>query len=338
MSDRPVVRFRPHSCATRCALALGVVGWGASEAHAEEPVPVTVDYSVIDGCPSESAFWAALSSRSSRVRRATNEDVATQLLVSVIVTPQGVLGRLQLARGLRVTEPRFVEATSCDQVVQALALTAALSVEAEAEPEELSPKPPVPDPPPYTDRQLDPAPPPPPAREHERWQTSVRVGGLGAMLVDRHPSVGATLGIAFSRQRQLLATQTLGLSVSTLTTSLLAADANARFVLTEAELRGCPLTIGEQLLVRPCLAFQVGTLDAHGQNVSDPESSEDTWWATGLSVEAEYPGYGPVRFHMALSAIVPLAPQAYQLGLQPETITQTLPVSPWLSVGVAVVP
>jgi hypothetical protein len=172
----------------------------------------------------------------------------------------------------------------------------------------------------------------------EEWETGLHAHAVGGFIVDERASVGIGAMIVFSRRRADLGRQMLGLGVAGLSTAVAGSDATTRFNLTSAELIGCPLTLGRTLLVRPCALFQAGILDAAGQNITDPESAQDMWWAPGFGVFAEVPANSAVRFQFALRGLVPLNGQEYTQGTTLEVVTQTMPVSPWLSVGAAMVP
>lgn len=329
---------------------LTFVGASSTAEAQEQKLPVAVEYQAIEGCPSEDAFWDALSSRAPRVERSEVSQALATLRISVIVTPQGVLGRLQIVRRDLTTEPRFVEAASCDEVVQALALTAALSVEGEVAPhaaESSPPTPPSPPPPlrpppedsPYTNRRL-----PidyvesPTVSGHDDWETEINGYGIAAFVVDQNASLGVGGAITFARKRQVLATQMLGLGVAGLSTALTNDESRTRFTLTQAEFMGCPTAWGRSVVVRPCLLFQVGILDASGVDISNPESAQDMWWAPGASLRLEAPARGLVRLQVALHTVVPLTPRTYTLGEPHSEVAKTMSVSPWLTVGVSIAP
>lgn len=324
---------------------------GLPAARAETAsVPVAVEYEAIEGCPPEADFWAALSSRSSRVQRSEVSGATATLRVSVILTPQGVLGRLQIVRRDRTTEPRFVEAANCEEVVEALALTAALSVEGDvAGTPEPPPPPPAPPPPPepepapgdspYTDRRL-----PidyieaPRVTGPEEWKAGLHAYAIGAFVVDERASLGLGAMIVIARRRDTTMTQLLGLGVAASSTASTGGNDSARYNLTSAELVGCPTTFGEVLLLRPCALFQVGILDAKGQNISNPEHTRDRWWAPGFGLFGEVPASGVVRLQFSLRGLVPLYGYDYQQGMMPTDVAKTMDVSPWLTIGAAMVP
>lgn len=327
-----------------------LLGASLVSAAPERTLPVALEYQAIEGCPSADAFWEQLSSRARRVERTEVSQALATLRISVIVIPQGVLGRLQIVRPDFTTEPRFVEAANCEEVVQALALTAALSVEGEVAPRAEpapppNPPPSTPTPPsagddsPYTDRRLPIEYVEPPAvTGRDDWETQLNGHGIAAYLVDRHASLGFGGSITFARKRQVLATQMLGLGVSGVTTALTDGASATRFTLTQAEFVGCPTAFGRTLVLRPCALFQVGILDASGKNISDPESSQDMWWAPGAGLRLEAPAQGVVRFQLALNVVVPLATGTYQVGQPREPVAETMPFSPWLNVGVTMAP
>lgn len=338
------------SLAGSTLVLLALVSASGKSTADERKLPVAIEYMAIEGCPSEERFWTALSSRASRVERTEVSQALATLRVSVIVTPQGVLGRLQIIRPDITTEPRFVEAANCDEVVEALALTAALSIEGEVAPR-LEPAPvpvpmpsetsPPPDDSPYTDRRL----PidyvePPAVSGRDAWETQINAHGLAAFVVDANASLGVGGAITFARKHGERATQMLGLGVAGLTTALTDGGSRSRFSLTEAEFMGCPVAFGSAVVVRPCLLFQVGILDGSGVDVSNPETVQGMWWAPGAGLRVETPAHGLVRFQVGLQTVVPLRGHVYEVGAPGarEQVAETMGVSPWLTVGVSMAP
>lgn len=326
------------TCLRICLPATLLLGTLARSAQAEAArLPIAVEYSAIETCPTRAAFWDALSTRSDRVVEATQEEATAVLQVNIILTSQGVLGRLQVVRDGVSTEPRFVEAADCEQVVNALALTAALSIDAEAQAqtsEPLAPVAPMPEPEPettYTDRTLDAAP-STPGRDSDRYEPQVYTAMVAASLLDNDVNLGVGAGFNVTRYKDGEPLQTFGLAAGHSQTSGLLQD-QANLSLTWAELSGCIVALDRGLRARACLLFQGGVLHAGGRNLTDALSTEQSWWAPGLAIQAETPTPSYFKLHLGLSVVVPLKPQTYQRGVPPETFAATVPVSVAVALG-----
>jgi hypothetical protein len=110
------------------AAAAGVAA-SASETGAR---PVQLEFEAPDRCSGGDAFWSGLRSRTDRVRRADGNEPRTTLQVRLIRTRGQVVGELRMVDDRGGTDSRRVQGTSCDEVVQALSLTAALALDPSA--------------------------------------------------------------------------------------------------------------------------------------------------------------------------------------------------------------
>jgi hypothetical protein len=106
------------------------LGWAKAEAQeAAGAVPVRVRYTVVAGCPGEEAFFDQLRARAPRVRRAAPHEEAATFDVAVAPERGRLAGRIFVEDAMRASRPSQVAARSCDDVVAALALIAALSID-----------------------------------------------------------------------------------------------------------------------------------------------------------------------------------------------------------------
>src|SRR5258708_7584685 len=114
--------LRPLRTIPAAALALGSMGSPAWAQHAHAPgTPVALRYSAQPACPDENAFRARVGERAPVAFAAGAE---RSLIVEAFVAEQSY-GRLVLEdRGTAVT--REVTGATCDEVVSALALIAAV--------------------------------------------------------------------------------------------------------------------------------------------------------------------------------------------------------------------
>jgi hypothetical protein len=109
-------------------LALLAVGKGGAPS-ASEPIPIRVEFDAPAGCSSVDAFYAGVSARSERARRATNGEEGVRLGVRLTRVGGKVQGELRMLDSKGDTETRRVEGVRCDEVVEVLSLTAALALD-----------------------------------------------------------------------------------------------------------------------------------------------------------------------------------------------------------------
>jgi hypothetical protein len=124
------------------ALAAHASAQGSSSKSSE---PLRVDYRREGACPDGDAFFGAVRARTEKARPATGGEAARTLKVTVAEEARGSRGTLSIvaADGASSTSVREVRAATCDDVVSALALVAALAIDPEARttPVALSPTP-----------------------------------------------------------------------------------------------------------------------------------------------------------------------------------------------------
>src|SRR5947209_8250423 len=109
--------------------AVVVVLSTALVASAQEARPVRVDYDAPASCPDRARFVARVRARTPRVTIA--DDASTTLRARITLRDRGFAGEIALVEGGHETQRR-VAGESCAEVVEALALIAAVAVDATA--------------------------------------------------------------------------------------------------------------------------------------------------------------------------------------------------------------
>jgi hypothetical protein len=138
---------------------------------------VDVAYVAPAECPSDARFWDAFAARAPHTQR-VDAHGAWSLVVEIAPAAGGFTGRIHVLHGAMGTA-REVSDASCENVVSALAVIAAITVEPEPEPA----------PAPAVMHAVEPAPLPAP---REPWH--VRVGIVGLTTSYLSPSVSLGLG------------------------------------------------------------------------------------------------------------------------------------------------
>jgi hypothetical protein len=101
--------------------------WHAAAASASAPQRLRVTYSAPQECPGELTFRTQVQARTTRVEFAAD---GTELVVQIQKSEAGYSGRL--SGSLAGPQPEALAAPTCDEVVAALALLAALRVDSDA--------------------------------------------------------------------------------------------------------------------------------------------------------------------------------------------------------------
>jgi hypothetical protein len=129
--------------------------------------------------------------------------------------------------------------------------------------------------------------------------------GIAAPGARMAPRVFAELVV----DRPALFAPSLRLSGTRFTSSELSIPgASASFIWSIVRLDGCPIALrpAPQLVVRPCAAFDAGTLHAEGIGGVATQSRLRPWAAVAALARAEWSAIGPLVVSAELGAAVPL--------------------------------
>jgi hypothetical protein len=113
--------------------SLSLLGWVTPLHAASNQVHVSVEVIAPKECGSERAFWSALSRRSQRLQPAGPGADVVRVRVEIHRERGRMRGSLRLRTEGAGSEPRTVFAQTCHELVEALALTVALSLDPEAD-------------------------------------------------------------------------------------------------------------------------------------------------------------------------------------------------------------
>lgn len=287
---------------------------GTPEVEPEAPIEVVLEYDSPASCSTPSEFQEELRARSPRVVLVENRSSSTLLRVSIRETADGAVGELQLVQGLQPSDSRFVKSHDCANVVQALALTAALS---------LAPSP---------DDALafvEPS-------EPHAWEVRLGARAEAAKVVESHFGFGGGLWINAERDVNEWWTWWLSFGASFITTRPLATNFPARFELMTAQAWVCPLRFGDApLSLRPCLNAQLGTLSGRGQNLAEAREASSFWASFGPSLILNYDPSPSFRLDFVAGAAIPVNPQDYTIDAPEVPVSSTVVVAPWFGIGVS---
>lgn len=275
-------------------------------------------------CPAIGSFSRRVLARTSRARLATSESVDVAFVLSVERDAEGASGTLEVTEGT-AHSARNVRGASCEEVVDALALIAAVTLDPNAstrpianqdasppttaaEPARTEPVRPLPTLPPRTE------PPKPPASEFGEPVPSWRFGGgvrgaltqglapdpvlaVGAFLSARLPNEGSTFeplllaGLWLARSGEYDARTSAGDDLGT-----------AQFRWLAGDVLGCPLRFpaSGEFALRPCVGFEAGRLTGKGRAAKNSAEEGATWFAMTGSARLDWTLFD--RFEIDLTA------------------------------------
>jgi hypothetical protein len=317
-------------------------------ASAEESHAFRVAYDAPPGCPSAENFSAAIQSSSAKARSAATGEPAIELLAFVTHQDGGFLGVLRIRRPDGTETTRAVPALTCGEAASAMTLIAAIAVdpdaaiavasarddgsaaaETKAEEPKVEVKPATP-----ATAPVDPAEDRAPDREtrlpvheHSWWfGTSGSAGIVGAMAPQLTPDFG--IGATAGTTRKSLVTPWIRLSGHFAESAASQTpEGTAHFERLAARLTGCPIAVRvalylSPLVLRPCLLFEAGRLEASGSNTPHQKDVPITWSALGATVRGEFLLVGPLSLGMELGALLPMTHDKFYFDPKQETVYQ----------------
>jgi hypothetical protein len=288
-----------------------ILAWGEPSAADE---PIRIRYVAPAGCPQEAAFVTQVRLRTERWHLAAEGEAVRDFSVDVQRGPEGVAARLSIrAPAGDETTVRQLQGTSCDEVVDGIALMAALAIDPNAStfptartfPTAGTPLPlPAPAPVPIPARPLAPRP---------GWRISI---GMDAdlMFLDSALALGPSAFAEAGLERTGLLQPALRASFTRAHSNRLnTADGAAYFEWTMVGLDACPLRfrLGRSLLLGPCIDGRAGVLTATGSEVVNARSVSESWVDLRLVGRAQAVLFDTLVLEAAGGAIVPLLRWSY---------------------------
>lgn len=258
-------------------LVLATFGFGLApgRARAAGPLAVKLEFRAEVGCPDEQAFLTRLTERAPLRRVDDGED----LRLRVVLEPSRKGARGELRTGAEgATDARQVEARSCAQVADALALIAALVIERTQREQARTSRPPP--------QRVEAR--PPQLRAKPREARRARRLALGVEAVATRPMASASLvgaGVSVFVSSGL----TWWLSAHYSRNDTLGAPSDARFGFGDLVLGLGPpaLQLTPQLQLAAALAGAGGFLTAEGVGVDVKSSARRSYWAGGALGRAQ---------------------------------------------------
>lgn len=280
------VRVRVVFASIFCAIVM----CSATRAYADPASgALQLAYRAPGTCPDESAFLAGIRARVQSAHLAPDDASATRFEVTIVPTGDRWTGELVARDRERQETTRRVAGKPCEDVVDALALVAALVLDPSADP---TPPPAPPAPPSAPERAAAPVAgegrtPEPDAsteRRPSRWSVAVQGDVVGAGLGSLVPR-----GAASVRLRALAdGFIALGGAIASGSTSA-QSGGRARITWTTLVLEACPLRLraSADVSVLPCIPIEGGFVLVGAEDIVNPSSATQPWLATGADVRLE---------------------------------------------------
>jgi hypothetical protein len=304
------------------ASAMLALASSSRPARAELPLAVKLEFRADDTCPNEQDFVQRLSSRA-HVRLV---ETAEALRLRVSLAAAGPTARGELSAGAEsTTNAREVEARSCDEVADALALIAALVIERTKREQASAPKmlPP---------RALVHPRAVAPARTPSRRQLALGLEAIATRPMASAPLTGAGVSLFVAGDI------TWWLSVHYSRNDLLASARAARLGFGGLVLGAGPpaLRLGSRLHLAAALAAEGAFLSAEGVDVDVKSSARRSYWAAGALGRAQYRVESHAFLFAEVASFVPLVERRFSTREPYELVSQTSRVALHAALGFAV--
>jgi hypothetical protein len=270
---------------------LVVAGLLAARVSAAEPEPIRIAYSAPSECPAEATMIAQLGQHAS-IERVTTSAVRG-FTFTIARGDTGFVGELAVTSARDAPATREVSAASCDEVVTALVLVAALAIEERAS----APRPPV----------LG------PAIQHATplavetpWRLAIGAGVARYAGITPSARFGVPIYLAASHGHQEVR------ATFDRTTSDDLATASFRW--TAGRLEGCPYVgLAGRLAVGGCAGVQIGALTSKGIGV-DRATTDIRPWIAPEVVARTAVQLGRARVEVEGSLAAPLERDRYYIA------------------------
>lgn len=276
------------------------------------PAALEISYDAPHSCPDKHHFEAAIERRIEGATPPSDDSsIPKRLEVRVQVLESGARARLVIVDRLGEPTVRELEAATCAEAVDGLALVVALLFDPDSSRNGSLPEPPA------EARSAPKA----PAREPSRRPIHVALGTSFFVGSGQSPALtpgGEASGVVIAQGAgpfRLLARTGVRLSVpSTIST----AEGLATFEWWAAFLAFCPAlaSMGERVVGGVCASAELGVLDAAGADTRNPRDAARAWTSVGPGIVFAWTMLPPLYFLAAADAGFPLRRDRFLLGSQ----------------------
>jgi hypothetical protein len=325
-----------------------------------------VEFDAPEGCSSATTFLKTLRSRTDRVREAEGDEPRTTLHVRLVRARGNVVGELRMEDEQGATDTRRVQGANCDEVVQALSLTAALALDpsallsgtggsldpngtaiqgdtakADSTSTDQAAQPPVK--PEASERK-------PPAEAGKKPGTDeagsrenrplpsleLHAGPVGSAILEGSGSPGLMASVRKYLGGDGVFRPGLGLAVFYFRNDVLDTPDTAQASLAGLAATACPLRVPAGIMTfQPCTSLLAGRLSVSGRQVVHTSTAAELWLSVVASVRAAaYLGHG---FSLELEGGIdmPLIKRRFFTTVPNHVVAETPSISPILALGLS---
>lgn len=307
----------------------------ASARAADVSIPVRLQLEGPFGCASPRDLLDALQHRNGRARLAAGDEPAVLLQVRVSASAHGLHGELEVHSLDGSRSSRGVDGDSCQAVVEALSLSAALALQQGAG------EPPAASPPksPEAASFVEPVPVsagPVDVATHRRAPLGFEAGAQAslAQLVTPHLNAG---GGVLGRARLTRGLESsLSLSLSYTQNELFESSRHVGVHVTGVALSACPARFGPlpRVHVEPCLVGYGARLEAFGRDLEETESVTRSWWGLGALLRLSVSPLADLSLEIEGGALRPLVERQFVVLPSGTSLGKTPELAPFTSAGV----
>lgn len=318
------------------ALLVGVLvlGWCLPVAA----LPLRVQLEAVE-CSSADAFFESVRARTARVTPAEPSQRAALLEVRLERSAGGMRGELRLRLEDGSVSTRSVEGASCEALVEALSLTAALALEsAPAEPVAAPVSEPTVTPAASaSERERDENAPVAESRveRSSRWRAELGAQAALARLVAPHLNVGGAVAGRLRLERPGRFSPTLGAALLHTDNGLFESSRHAAMRLTGASLSLCPLRWrGARLALEPCAQLLGARLQAEGRDLAEARRVTRSWWGAGALLRGSVALSSTWQLGAEAGVLLPLVERRFVALPSEASLGATPAAAPFANFGV----
>jgi hypothetical protein len=318
--------LRPHALPFSCAALFWLSSGHAEPANPREPARLydwLRRYDVADGCPAELTFRRALGERLERPLGEAFARLRLEVNITRGASGSGWVGQLSVTDETGAATTREVAGASCDSVVAALRLLAAMSADAA----------PAPEPVPSIESVVDTG----VSLGAERERDGLRVGPAVWALLDStvapELATGFGAGLRLEWRSDDVWNPELQIGALSLRSEARpdALSFGSRFALTAVETSFCPLRLlsSHAWSVRPCVQLDIGRISGAGVGSELARSTErhGLWLSSGASLQGDAALWGALTLGAAVGATFPWV--RHEFFLEPDTLVYRVPAVGW---------
>jgi hypothetical protein len=313
--------------------------------------PIRLEYRAPSGCPDEAAMVSRIRTRTD-VRMAVGVERARTFVVTINADGPRVIGTITSVNALGEPSARALGGADCTEVVDALALVAAMTLHPELQANEApagarEPVPaaanvppvaavPTPRPPEAIAREVDGN---SGASESPRVEANrfhLQGGGLAELTFGYVPTVllGTSARVELLDVSQRVVNSAFGIAVSAVRpTERTFGDASASLTWTLGQLTACPVHFGlsSSISLLPCGRLDAGRLNAVGQNIAHATGRNLFWSSAGVLAKIAWIPVRPLVVDWQGAVLLPLTP--YEFVFEPSSV---LYGAPWIGFSTSV--